>query len=472
MDASQADDTMDTKLTMATRPWATAASRAWLARATRVLAQVSLAALIVVLPVRYSWLLAARSSPPVYEGYTNLALYPSDLALGAVLICWALSLIAQPRRITGGPRWLFWPLSGLTLLGLISVAYSVDPVLSLYHALRLSALLGLYLYLVNEITSLHGVGVAALGQVAMQAVIGVTEALRQHSIGLESLGEYTLDPAWKGVSVVVANDVRWLRAYGLTDHPNILGGCLALGLLLIVAWQISTRSRWSTVIGGVFALGAAGLLLTFSRSAWVALIGGSLTIGALLIVTRQRLRAQRWLSLMIIGLIAGLPFAWSQADYLGVRLNVNNSFVTVASEDQALGERNLLNGLARGLILDRPLGVGLGAFPIALHEREPNYPFNYQPPHQVLLEATAELGIIGGGLYFGLMVGPWLALIVNRRRLIASPALIGLAGVLLAVTVIGLFDYYTWLSGPGRLWLWLSWGLWGALYQSARPRKA
>ena len=442
--------------------------RARLALITRGLTQVSLAVLIVVLPIRYSWLLLAHSIPPVYDGYTNLMLYPSDLALGALLISWTLHLIAQPKRLSGGPRFLFWPLAGLTVLGLISVAYSVDPLLSLYHALRLIALLGLYLYLVNEMKSLQVVTVAAIGQVVLQAAIGIAEVLRQHSIGLEALGEHTLDPAMQGVSVVVANNVRSLRAYGLTDHPNILGGCLALGLLLIVTWHISSRSRWSTVIGGIFAIGTVGLLLTFSRSAWVALIGGSLAIAVLLIVTRQRLRAQRWFGLMIAGLIAVLPFAWSNADYLGVRLNVNNSFVTVASEDQALGERVILAGLARGMIADRPWGVGLGTFPIALHEREPDYPFNYQPPHQVLLEAASELGVIGGGLYFVMIVAPWIALILNRRRLIASPALIGLSGLILAVSAIGVFDYYTWLLAPGRLWLWLSWGLWGAMYQAAQ----
>jgi hypothetical protein len=444
----------------------------WLAWIAQVLARVSLAALIVVLPIRHSWLIAARPMPPIYDGYTNLVLYPSDLALVALLISWLLNLIVRPRRIMSGPRFLSWPLAGLTLLGLISVTYSVDPVLSLYHALRLSALLGLYLYLVNEIRSLRLVAVAAMGQVTLQAIIGIVEVLRQHSIGLESLGEHTLDPAWQGVSVVVANGIRSLRAYALTDHPNILGGCLALGLLLIVAWHISSYSRWSAAVGGIFAIGSVGLLLTFSRSAWMALSGGALAIAAMLIVTRQRWRIQRWLSLMIVGLIAALPFAISNADYLGVRLNINNSFVTVATEDQALGERTILNGLARGMIADRPWGVGLGTFPIALQQREPNYPFNYQPPHHVLLEAASELGVIGGSLYFVLIVAPWIALIVKRRWVINSPGLIGLSGLLLAVSVIGVFDYYTWLGMPGRLWLWLIWGLWGAMYQSAQRRTA
>ena len=46
--------------------------------------------------------------------------------------------------------------------------------------------------------------------------------------------------------------------------------------------------------------------------------------------------------------------------------------------------------------------------------------------------------------------------------------LIGVSGALLAVTLIGLFDYYTWLLAPGRLWQWLAWGLWGSVYRNTR----
>ena len=47
------------------------------------------------------------------------------------------------------------------------------------------------------------------------------------------LGELVLDPRQNGVSVVATSGTeRLLRAYGLTDHPNILGGLLVFGLLL------------------------------------------------------------------------------------------------------------------------------------------------------------------------------------------------------------------------------------------------
>ena len=63
--------------------------------------------------------------------------------------------------------------------------------------------------------------------------------------------------------------VRWVRAYGLASHPNILGGVLAFGLLVIASAQ--GDGRWTRLIRmAVFGLGVAGLFLTFSRAAWIA----------------------------------------------------------------------------------------------------------------------------------------------------------------------------------------------------------
>jgi hypothetical protein len=41
--------------------------------------------------------------------------------------------------------------------------------------------------------------------------------------------------------------------------------------------------------------------------------------------------------------------------------------------------------------------------------------------------------------------------------------------LLLSITIVGFFDYYTWLLVPGRLWQWLAWGLWAAAYKQIPP---
>jgi hypothetical protein len=85
-----------------------------------------------------------------------------------------------------------------------------------------------------------------------------------------------------------------------------------------------------------------------------------------------------------------------------------------------------------------------------------------------LLEAAAEIGILGALFYGFLMVSPWLALWMNHRQLQFTPLLIGASALLLAVSVVGFFDYYTWLLEPGRYWQWLAWALWGLAYQTSR----
>jgi hypothetical protein len=69
--------------------------------------------------------------------------------------------------------------------------------------------------------------------------------------------------------------------------------------------------------------------------------------------------------------------------------------------------------------------------------------------------------------YFIIMVAPWLAVWWNRERIDLNPSFLGISAVLAAITIVGFFDYYTWLLVPGRIWQWLVWGIWAAEFQSA-----
>src|ERR1019366_9370942 len=109
------------------------------------------------------------------------------------------------------------------------------------NAIRLLILAVLGLYVVNEIGSLRRVWIPIAVMVGSQAVVAIGQVLGQHSLGLAGLGEWLLAPSL-GVSVVTTIEgTRVLRGYGLADHPNILGGILAVGLVLLVAarpWQL------------------------------------------------------------------------------------------------------------------------------------------------------------------------------------------------------------------------------------------
>jgi hypothetical protein len=424
---------------------------------------------IATIPWRLRISLRARPQGTIFGDYTDFLLFLPDILLLATLSLWLLSLMQRPRPVVLGPAFISLPLAGVTLMGLVSVAGSSDPALSLYHSVRLLLLFGFYLYVVNEVPTLEALALPAGLLVLPQAVVSILQALSQHSIHLQVLGEYPLDPAWSGVSIVRANGVNFLRAYGLSDHPNILGGCLAIALLILsVNYAASSSSSRRSVIGTLVGLGSLALLMTLSRSAWLAFGAGLALAGWLFFRSGQRQAAKRWLWLNTSSLLFLIPFLLYLAPYVGVRLGFNASLQTAPLEQQALGERQLLNQAANHLFSEQPLtGTGLGAFPVALREKYPDYPLDYQPAHLVLLVAAAETGIFGALFYALLLIAPWLVLWVSRNRIHFTPALIGASALLLAVSLVGLFDYYTWLLVPGRLLAWLCWGLWGSFYRTA-----
>jgi O-antigen ligase len=431
----------------------------------RSLARISLGILIILIPFRYRFFAFSRPIPPIYQDFTDLILFASDVFLAITLLFWLGALAFEGRLPHFGPGFLSLPILGLTLAGLLSGLNSVDPMLSLYHTLRFALLLLLYLYVVNEIRSLDQVIPPLLILILLQSGIGIFQVLNQHSAGFASLGELQLDPMKNGVSIVSAGGMRFLRAYALSDHPNILGGSLALSLVILMGWFITSGPKWRILTSAVFDMGGLGLLYTYSRSAWLA-TGASLAfVGIAYLKNRQASRFRSWLTLLGAGLIFMLPFLWSSAQLVGVRLNREDSYNLDPHENQSLGERAILNSAAIDLFSRNPLfGVGLGTFPIALKQEQPDYAFNYQPAHFVLLDVAAETGIVGALFYLFGMTSPWLALWMNRGHLRLNPQLIAASAFLLGLAILSTFDYYPWLLEPGRLWQWIGWGLWAAVY--------
>jgi hypothetical protein len=78
--------------------------------------------------------------------------------------------------------------------------------------------------LINHPVPVKTIAWALAASTLLQAVVGVGQAWLGHSIGLSWLGEADLDPSVRGTSIVESGGQRFLRAYGLTVHPNVLGG--------------------------------------------------------------------------------------------------------------------------------------------------------------------------------------------------------------------------------------------------------
>lgn len=421
-------------------------------------ARILFALTVVLMPFRLRLVMWSRPFFPVYSDYTDFLLFASDLTLFFMLVFWACSLMIEPRKVRSGSPLIWGLLTALTIAAWVSVYGSVDAIITRYHAVRFVVLLFYYLYILNEVAPIYWVIVPVAVQGLLQAPIAIAQFLSQSSLGFRSLGEHTLDPLVLGTSILPVNGERILRAYGLADHPNILGGCLAFVIVMLFAVILYGR-KWQPYLAGLAILPIFfALLLTFSRSAWVALF---IAVSFMLIcevLSRRWDGIKRAILFWVLCLAVTTPFIWNNLSVFGQRVNSGN-----VAQDHPMNERAYLLDAGNTLFVEHSaIGVGLGASPYAMKLRFENFRINYQPPHFTPLLSALETGIVGGAPYLLLFIVPIFEFLLRWRRYIERPLILGAFSLLLAISVVNLFDYYTWMYAPGRLWQWLAWGLYSA----------
>lgn len=292
-----------------------------------------------------------------------------------------------------------WPVLGLAGLAALNGDQIVDgPQL----ALSVAFFLGCYVWVVNFRPNLL-LPFASL--IVLHSLIAIGQFSLQHDLGLQWLGEPNLAPQQRGAGVVLFNGVRWLRGYGLTNGPNILGWKLTLLMLWLWPQWAGSRGRRRLGLGLTLLIGGGGLLVSLSRSAWLGLAVG-LVVYTLL---RRRPSEPAHLSsrdrLALGGLGLGLAlFLWRYGGVVYGRL---------FNLDQPLEHQSLLVrwrdiGIALTLWQQHPwLGVGAGAYRQAAQAL---YPVVHNV-HNVLLRIGVELGVPGFGVWL-----VWLALPFWRAR--------------------------------------------------------
>jgi hypothetical protein len=71
----------------------------------------------------------------------------------------------------------------------------------------------------------------------IQAIIGIIQFFLQKSIGLFWLRESLISPDILGVAKVILNGEKYVRAYGLMPHPNVLGGFLLFSVIITFSYK-------------------------------------------------------------------------------------------------------------------------------------------------------------------------------------------------------------------------------------------
>ena len=300
-----------------------------------------------------------------------------------------------------------------------------------------------------------------------------------------------------------AHGALWLRAEGSFPHPNVIGGFLAIFIVLGVPWieRALTPGRQDPVPGShrgpdrralplltgswtptaavllsVWAIAWIELVFTFSRAALLAAFVGCGVWGIEKLRTKHGRRLVAVLAIpptlaLALGVAAAGPFLLARVDPTPAQL-----------QSAPVAGRLLLDRVAFRLIAAHPLlGVGAGNFVVV----EALPPFNgiaVDPVHVVPLLVAAEAGIPAGLAWLAIVLGgpveDWWR---QRQSARVRPGSGGercaphlahpltLAALPLAILTLALLDHYLWSLAPGRSLFWLALAIWAATGRGLTP---
>jgi hypothetical protein len=314
-----------------------------------------------------------------------------------------------------------------------------------------------------------------------QGALAIWQFLTQQVWSSKWLGMAGQEAGNLGPSVIEFADQRWLRAYGSFGSPNSLGVYLAvlfaLGLVLYLKIESAyhrheARSRCGSKIfisaGQIIIL--SGLLLSFSRGAWLAAVVGALCLFGILIYNRKlsfppqagirTIRPDTGFTLAA-GMTALKDFAKQTIFALAViifwlvifypvftaRFNFNNRL-----EVKSISERKWQYVEALSFIKSNPvLGIGSGAYTYALYKKYPTLQsWQYHPIHNIYLMMIVELGIPLAFILLSFII--YLFVKIYKNNLVYLP-------IIATLLAAGFFDHWLWSMYGGILLWWVIFGL-------------
>ncbi len=406
--------------------------------------------LVFLLPWQTRWMHNVRTINSGFWEYGSFSLYATEILLWVVA---ALFIWRYRGRVNFNKTTIFVGVAFLAWL-FVSTSWAVDGQLAINRWTWFVEAGVLALLVAAGPVRAVPLMISLVGGTVLQGLLGWSQFLSQSIWASTWLGIAAQSAGTLGTFVIETGGERWLRAYGGLPHPNIFGAWMLVGIGA-VAW-LATKAktfyqRWFVTASALVLTG--GLLMSFSRAAWLAAIVGGVAVVSWLVW--RRYRPQRTV------LVVALTIVLTTAAFVTIfHQPVFNRFDTSQRlEAQSITQRVDQYQQARQIIGQHWLtGVGLGNYTIALLVAQPGQDvWSYQPVHNSAVLLWAEAGILAVLLYGVCIIWPLWAL---RRRL-------WLVAPLLVLVTIGLFDHFLVSLYPGVLLTGLVYGLTGRLTQSS-----
>ncbi|MFH1255024.1 MAG: O-antigen ligase family protein [bacterium] len=450
--------------------------------------------LVFLLPIQARWIIKAGEINGGYWEYGTYSLYAADVLLAVILI---LFVIYNFFSASGGKK-NFKFIGCLLLFSAMAILPAENKLLAAYKSFWIMLGAGLFWVIAKAEYSRAKFFLSLFSGLALQAVLGIWQFLNQFSPANKWLGMASHQAVDLGASVVetIGSDgvgERWLRAYGGLDHPNMLGGIMAIGILMLfLNWipacagmtkekagmtkekagmtkekagmtkekagmtkekagmtkekgaqdKKSPALKATTLLKGFVIIFSAALFFSFSRAAWLALAVG---ITAMLFGSffKKDLAAQK--NILQAALISGAVFFILFLQYQNlavVRLGTGERLEAKSISEREESIKNSLPIIKNNFII----GAGLGNYGLALKNFKPyEESFYYQPAHNVFFLALSEVGIFGFIFFMALL---FFAFIGAESF-----------AVFTALIAIMLFDHWLWSLHFGVLFFWMVLGV-------------
>ncbi len=415
---------------------------------------------VFLLPWQARWLAVPQFVNNEFWEYGSISIYATEVLAVCILLLFFVFITLQKKwphlfhsfqsvfldkKITTKKILLL-----LLLWLVISNLWSVDVLVSwtrLAHIILIVSIVGIMSYL---FISSRRLLVVLLGAGIVQGWLAIDQFLSQKVIGSAWLGMSAQLPDVFGVSVIQYEAQRWLRAYGSLPHPNILGSFLVVVLFALVYFFIKVRNGdfifkkidprlyLLSLYGSLFFI-FSGILLSFSRAAWLASFIGLFII---LVFVYKRYRDLLPFLFKIYFVLFSVFLFWFMISPLPFFTRFQGA---QPLEKQSYEERIQSYTDSEYVTKNYWLqGSGFGTYTSVLIKQNPNRKMSLQQPvHNTWLLVLNEIGIVGFVLFVSLFV------FIYKEADNKYTALL----FLLPVVVLMFFDHF-WVSLVfGNVWL-------------------
>jgi len=325
------------------------------------------------------------------------------------------------------PRGLEWLLLGSIVLYTVQAAYSDDLAKAAENVAFFYVPFALLFLLLREVR---------WTQELLLMCLGVAVGLAVVFAGVGFI-EYYRKTLFLNPKVVAANQYdNYFRVNSLFFDPNIYGRFLALVMIAVMTVVLWTRSRRDVLVGAaVLGWLLAGLITSFSQSSIAALLLGL----AVLAAWRWDVRATIYTAVALVAVALVVVLAAPPSLHFGLKGSGGSA------SNATSGRTKLISG-GLELFSERPLeGDGSGSFQDEyVRHTNANVQTATSASHTIPVTVAAEQGIVGLGVYVGLLVAAFFVLFSGAGR---SPPRIALAACFAAL-VLHTWTYADFLEDP------------------------